>query len=43
MVIRPLETSHDVLNLWLPIYDPSVWGNLGIGMGSFDSPHMVFY
>ena len=25
-------TPHDVLNLWSPIYDPSVWGMWGVGM-----------
>ena len=29
-------TSHDVLNLWSPIYDPSVWGTWGSGW-----PHSV--
>ena len=24
-------TPHDVLNLWSPIYDPSVWGTWGSG------------
>ena len=26
--------SHDVLNLWPPICDPSVWGAWGYGMGA---------
>ena len=25
MVIRPLDDPHDLLNLWSPIYGPSVW------------------
>ena len=29
MEIRPLDDPHDLLNLWSPIYDPSVWGEWG--------------
>ena len=36
-------TLHDVLNLWSPIYDHSVWGYLGIEMSSFCSPPMYSY
>ena len=43
MVIRPLDDPHDVLNLWSPIYDPSVLGYVGIGMSSFGSPTMGSY
>ena len=37
MAIRPLDDPHDVLNLWLPSYNPSVWGYVGIGMSLFIS------
>ena len=44
MVIRSLEDPiHDVLNLCSPIYDPSVWGYVGIGMSSLSSSPMYSY
>ena len=43
MVIRSLDSQHDVLNLWLPICNPLVWGTWGSGMGSFDSQSMGSY
>ena len=36
-------TPHDVLNMWSPIYDSSVWGYVEIGMSSFGSPTMYSY
>ena len=43
MVIRPLDDPTYVLNLWSPIYDPSVWGYVRIGVSSFGSPSMYSY
>ena len=43
LVIRLLDDPHDVLNLWSPICDPSVWGMWGQGMGLFDSPPTLSY
>ena len=36
-------TPHDVLNLWSPICNNSVWGTWESGMDSFDSPPMCSY
>ena len=38
-------TPHDVLNLWLLIYDPFVWGYVGIRMSSFGEKErkLLFY
>ena len=33
-----LTTSHDVLNMWSLICDPSAWGTWESGMSSFGSP-----
>ena len=43
MVIRSLDDSTYVLNQLSPIYDPSVWGYVGIGMSAFGSPPVYSY
>ena len=40
VVVAEWSNAHNELNLWSPIYDPSVWSTWGSGMSSFGSPPM---